>query len=641
MSCPNNNRWCIRHPGVIALLVTMALTHSAWASGTTAGISVRLDPPRISTGDVARLTVSLFGSSAGQPELPTVEGLEIVPAGRSSQVQMINGAVSTSQTFSFLVIASREGRYDIPPVEARVDGVTQRSAPITLQVVKDTGRAPATSRSPALGHAGSRVSQAVSPDEVDRVAFLRLHLGKTAPRIGETVPVQIKAYFQEGVQAELRALPELSGNAFTLQRLSDKPQQSREVVGNHRYTVLTWYTGMSAIKEGEYPVGAKLEATLLIPERSQRGRSRGRGSSLFGFDPFDTFFSDNFFGRVQERDITLVSTDEAVFVSPLPAEGRPEHFNGAVGRFQVSVDASPKKVAVGDPVNVRVEVTGYGNFDRVTQPRLTSEDGLRVYEPTTSFDALDAIGYQGVKTFEYVVIPRDASLKGVPPLQFSFFDPDRATYETVTTRPIPLLLTAIPGASHRSARQKPPSADGEAAFTGQGQEATELGHVVGGPALLHHELGAAGGHLRPVLSQPWFGALLAAFGLPLVLGLVLRRRRERIAADPNIVRKQKAQRAVAAALARMERAVRSGDVAAFFDASCSAVRQRLGFLWAMEPQAITWSDIRHRLPDATGILEVFATADAVAYSGQPFSHEELVACRNTLRKEMKSLGDHR
>jgi hypothetical protein len=89
----------------------------------------------------------------------------------------------------------------------------------------------------------------------------------------------------------------------------------------------------------------------------------------------------------------------------------------------------------------------------------------------------------------------------------------------------------------------------------------------------------------------------------------------------------------------MDIAMRGGDAAGFFDACRDAVRERLGVLWGIEPQAITLADIRNRLPDATGVANVFATADAAAYSGQSFSQEELRACRDELRQELETLGE--
>ena len=101
--------------------------------------------------------------------------------------------------------------------------------------------------------------------------------------MGELVPVEIRAYFRQGMQATLRSLPMLKGSAFAFQDPDKKPQQTEEVIDGVGYTVLTWYGAISAVKEGEHRVDAELNATLLVPQRSLRHRSPF-GGGLFDDD---------------------------------------------------------------------------------------------------------------------------------------------------------------------------------------------------------------------------------------------------------------------------------------------------------------------------------------------------------------------
>jgi hypothetical protein len=73
----------------------------------------------------------------------------------------------------------------------------------------------------------------------------------------------------------------------------------------------------------------------------------------------------------------------------------------------------------------------------------------------------------------------------------------------------------------------------------------------------------------------------------------------------------------------MERALCASDVPAFFAACRLAVQERLGAGWGMPPSTITLADIRRRLPAAIELHRVFETADAVAYSGQTYTQEQL------------------
>ena len=88
----------------------------------------------------------------------------------------------------------------------------------------------------------------------------------------------------------------------------------------------------------------------------------------------------------------------------------------------------------------------------------------------------------------------------------------------------------------------------------------------------------------------------------------------------------------------MDRAIAGHDVEGFFRASRCASQERLGEIWAVPPDGITLAEVKERLPEnAAGIRQVFATADAVAYSGQSFTQEELRRCKELVIKELKNL----
>jgi len=612
---------------ILLAVFGLALAGQAVAAGITATI----EPREFSTDHAARLTVTVSGASTSEPAMPSVPGLQLQPEEQSTRMQIINGAISTSQSYTYRVAAREAGAYVIPPIGARLDGTMQKTRPIQVTVTKGTGRNRAF-RAPAPAHRrGTASATPVSAGEADNLAFLRVHVSDHSPYVGELVPVQIKAYFLEELQAGLNGAPVLNGNAFTLHSLSAEPQRTREVVGQHVYSVLTWYTGMSAVKAGEFRVSAQLDATLLVP---RSGSSHARRDP-FGGDLFDSFFGgDPFagvFGQVEERNVTLAGENETIHVLALPEQGRPEHFGGAVGRFDLSVGATPRDLNVGDPVTVRIEVKGYGNFDRVTKPRFTREANLKVYSPSQDFEARDTIGYEGSKTFEQAVIPRGASPAEIPSMEFSYFDPETEQYGTTTSDPIPLRIKqAASGEATRSAPLVTPEPE-------PGAAAEEEEKQVQYPAALQIELGATSRSLHPAVLQPWFWMLQIPSLAALFLGFVLCRRRTGDLRNPGRVKRKETRYAVDRAMRTMDRAVNGGDVPGFFHACRVAAQERLGELWGMEPPAITLADLRLRIPDATGLLRVFETADAVAYAGQSYSQDELRTYLDALKEELASL----
>ena len=117
----------------------------------------------------------------------------------------------------------------------------------------------------------------------------------------------------------------------------------------------------------------------------------------------------------------------------LPQENMPAGFNGAVGTFILNFSAGPTNVAVGDPITVRVQLSGRGAFDTLALPEQTAWQDFKTYPPTAKVDTTgDPMGIQGSKTFEQVIVPQKAEIKELPPISFSFFDPEGKTYRTLT-----------------------------------------------------------------------------------------------------------------------------------------------------------------------------------------------------------------
>ncbi len=222
--------------GAFVLALATGPVHAASAQLTAA-----IDKSRIALGDSAQLTITVSGADGDsvQPKVPAIRGLDIRPLGQTSSFQSINGDVSASVSLMYQVTPNRAGTFTIPAI--RLPGGAS-SRPMILHVSKGpigaSALPPANLPPPNVQSSTSDVTQ----DANDEPAFLRVVLPKQKLYVGELVPVQVKAYFRSGMAASLNGLPVLSSDAFTLNKLSDKPDQSEEFVGGRPYTVVTWST---------------------------------------------------------------------------------------------------------------------------------------------------------------------------------------------------------------------------------------------------------------------------------------------------------------------------------------------------------------------------------------------------------------
>jgi len=621
---------------VFAACALAILAGTAQGKGDAGEIAVTLEPGEIRLGEAAVLSVHMVGNASGRPSIPQVEGLRLTSIGQSTQYQSINGRVSQVVSYLFQVAPERGGEFTLPPITAKLNGQVMTSEPVLLRVSDSVGAAaPARSRAalppPSAHGSGSKTEARLSADEADQWAFLRVTPLKLRAYVGERVPVEVQAFFRQGLQASLNSFPMFQGQAFAWQELSDKPEQSEQILDGIPHTVLIWHTAMSGVKEGEYPVSAELDATLAMPQRSRRQHPFGRGF-------FDDDFFDGFFAGAREETVRMTSVPKQMRVLPLPKAGRPKEFTGAVGRFKLSASASPQDGMVGDPITLKIAVKGTGNFDRVSCPELTDAKDWRTYTPTEVFKPSDRAGCEGRKSFERAIIPQSPSIDAVPALAFSYFDTAKEAYVTLRTQPIQLKIAP----DTRQAQAPASGHSGSAPPLPGTSAASESRNETGGLAPIQTGLGPVTASLIPIFENPWF---MGAQGIPLgtlFVGLFMTRRNRRRANDPSLLRKKETRHRIGQSVRDMDRAISSHDGQAFFTASRRAAQERLGELWGQVPQSITLADVRERLGETgDGIRRVFENADAATYSGRTFSQEELRDFRDLVMRELKGLRELR
>jgi BatD DUF11 like domain len=593
-----------------ALLLVLGVAPAVGPVWAATRFSVTIDPPNFSVDESAELTVTATGDEDAVPIIPRVSGLVINPEGQSSSIQQINGAVRATFARTYRVTASHEGTFTIPPIQ--VGSVT--TAPVVIHVTAAGTANPARARGD--GSDEDRVSPAdVAAATRAAMPMMKVVLPKSRLYVGELVPIQIKAYFREGVSARLEGPVAAVGDAFTVSGLDKRPVQSQETVGNIDYTVLTWTSVLGALKSGDYPIALELPATLNIQLPGTDSDMAARLRALFGTSRRGAFMDDsaftNLFGKIIQKTLTLKPEATPVTVLPLPIAGRPDGFSGAVGQFQLSSELAPATGAVGDPLTFKLVVTGKGNLARVSSDALHGSAQWRVYRSESKVTADDDTGLQGFKTFSQPVVPLQAGQLTLPGLSFSYFDPEAERYVTRDTQPIKVSVT--PGAA----------AAPQVASTLQAANPLNRGPataVLGADALaadvaVTRERYAT---LAPVIWQRWFlGSALAPFALMLAAVTLIRRQQLR-SSDPALVLHSARLAAVKINLESMSAALQRADAPAFFSAARHALQERLADLWQAPAESVDLQLIAQRLPGQEGaeLQAIFAMAEKATYAGE-------------------------
>ncbi|WP_136796079.1 BatD family protein [Desulfosediminicola ganghwensis] len=591
--------------------------------------SATLNTSSFSVDNAALLTITVNGTRSAEITLPETDGFELIQRGSSKQFNLINGQYSSSITFTCLVRALRPGNYNISPITIEAEGRTIATTSIPFTV---TGEA-------STGGSGASPATRSVADDTSRPAFMAVTLPKDTAYIGELFPIEIKAFFKRGIRANLTSLPELAGDGLVMTQLTDKPAQTQETVDGIVYNVLTWRTNLSTIKVGDHPFRLELQAVEHVPQKRMSTSFFGRQS------PFDDDFFDSMLGGYTQRPMKLASKKRSLTVLPLPEEGLPEDFSGAIGKFHVHAYAEPDTVELGEPMTLTISVRGQGNFDRVGPPSFpdNSRGIWRIYSPGSTFHPADDSGLTGEKIFEQAVVARNSDITEIPALSFTYFDPDRGVYVSTETRPVPIQIikspTDIPQASAPTvqpsvsqqgnvpARQTTPAKDTEADTTVP---------AVSGLAPLHLETGAISRTIRPVYDKLPFQLYALACVLLTVIAAILKVRQLQARGTPEEQRRRKRKSLLNSSIANLKQA-ESGDCSAYLNQCRAVIQQHLGYLWQCEPAAITSASATSRLPQGSPLAEVLKRAEHAVYSGAVLSCEEMAETTQTVKRELENL----
>jgi hypothetical protein len=506
---PVGRRQCLA--GLLLCLALLCLWPAVALAQGAVEFRAAVDQTSVPVGGRLRLTLSCSGAgvSLPQPKLPALDAFRIVSSGSSQSISIVNGKMSATVEYTYVLVAVREGAQTIPPAEITIAGQVYRTQPIAVQVLPAGTAAP---NAPAT--ASPPQNQPDNPD-----LFIDTITDKQTAFIGEQVTLSLR--FFQGVnlfdQPRYR-LPAASG--FWSEPMAPQTQ-SRQTVNGRQYLVTELKIALFGTSAGLQTVGA---AELEI--------------------------NDFFVGHqiLNSRPLTIE-------VKPLPA-GQPADFAGAVGRYQVSAWLQPAEVRAHEPATLFFKVSGQGNIQNAPEPAWNLPAGIRAYDAKSS-SKTQSPGYilQGEKIFEKLLVPEQAGDLAIGPLSLSYFDPQDGQYHRATSEA--LTLHVLPGAAE-------PPATGTPAAGAAAPVPRDIRHIKPAPA----SLASAS---PPAYRQAWFWLLWVVPALALAAGLLVQRRRSRLARDPHLARLLRSQRMAARRLKRARAHIEAGAAVA----GCSAIAEAL------------------------------------------------------------------
>lgn len=334
---------------------------------------------------------------------PSFEDFRIVGGpNQSISNSWINGKRTFSKTYSFFLSPLKKGKLIIGQASIEIDGQVYKTSPIEVEVTEAV----------AVPTDGNN-TELIADESVHLVA----EVSKTNPYLNEGITVTYKLYVSHNVGvSNWRELDSPKYSDFWSQNIeySEYQQGEEKYKGrDYRYVVLR-STVLYPQKSGELEIEPlTLDVAIEVP-----GSKR------------------DFFGRrISERvNKTISAGKRTIQVKPLPIQGRPESFNGAVGNFEMDVKTNKNQLNANESFQLDVEISGKGNLKLFSIPSIKLPSSLEVYEPEFHENiSTDLGGMRGSIQNSYTVVPQFKGNYPIPAFKFSYFDPVTEQYKTLTS----------------------------------------------------------------------------------------------------------------------------------------------------------------------------------------------------------------
>lgn len=508
----------------VVLLFLAVLAGSA--SGAT--FTASLDRDTISLGEQATLSLSFEGAQPKNVPMPDVPGLQIVNSGNSQNFSLVNGQMSSTVTVTYSITPRSTGEFTIPAMTVDVNGQRLTSQPLKLNVQK------------ASAPTAANISSG------NEVAFMRLILPQQKIYDGETFAGELQIFLRDDVQNfgnfQITSTP---ADGFVLGKTA-QAGRSRTQIGNRIYTVIPISIALTATRTGDLSLGPfTANMVVVLP-----GQNRGG----------DPFFAQ-FFNQGEQKQISLTTDEVKTRALPLPSENIPTNFNGAIGDYSMTVNAGPTSVTVGDPITVRVQISGHGSLDSLKLPDQSGWNDFKIFTPTQKTDFSDQIGLQGTKTFEEIVTPENTDVHALPEFSFSFFNPDDGKYHTLTQPPEQLIVraggaTPLPtiAATKNSGEEKP------------AQDILPI----------KNDLGTLTKNSAPLVANPVFLGVQSLPVLAFLGALIWRKRADNLANNPRLRRKLAVAQLIQIGIGDLKKFAAENNSEQFFATLFRLLQEQLG-----------------------------------------------------------------
>ncbi len=493
-----------------------------------APITAEVDRSAVTLGETITLTVTITTDSISPPapDMPALDGFDILGTSTSSSLSLTNGQVASSAAYIFTLRPLRTGTLTIPPFGVKIKDQPYQSEAIQIEVAEagpNAAQTPAQVPPPGGGTSGGANGGA------NGEAFAKAEVDNPNPYVGQALAYIFRFYHA----SPLLGRPYYSAPTYTgfwTEKETAQKEYDTQMNGAF-YQVTELHTVLFPTAPGDLTIPP---ARLTIP------------------------------GSFFDEDVQLESGPVVVHVQPLP-DGAPPGFDGAVGKYTINGEVSTLQGKAGEPITYTLTINGEGNLKNLPDPHWPDMPGWRVFDSKGRVDTkIDADRVTGTRVYERLLVPPGTGVYTIPALSYVYFDPEKAAYETISTQVLKISIQA--GEAEAATLQAPPAPKSK-------MDVEQISSDVRFLKPLPPGLGRGG---LPLVSDAWYGM---AWGLCVLIFLgnlawewAYTRRRE----NAPVIRSSQARQRARKALARRLRMAGGNAYAAAVEILTDYLTDKLG-----------------------------------------------------------------
>lgn len=494
-------------------------------------------PARVSVGENFRVTYTIDTQDVEEfrSAIRTNDVAELIAGPYTSQqssFQMVNGHTSSSSsiTYTYTLNASKNGTYVIPPAKAKIGNKVISSQ--TLKIVV-SGKAKKNNGGAAQMHDDTNdingiQTQRAGENITGRDLFFKVSASKKKVYEQEPILLTYKVYTRINLETLKATMPDVNG--FHLQEI---PGAQNGVGAVERVNGIPYKTAIW----NRYILFPQVTGKIKIPNVTYEGTV----VQTKDVDPWEAIFNGG--SDYVSVPCKIVAPGLDINVTPLPT--KPQNFSGGVGHFSLKTSMDKTSVKAGEPITVRVEISGTGNMKLIKLPKLNLPADFEQYDPkVTDKTKVTINGVEGSMVYNVIIVPRNIGYFTLSPISFCYFDTKTETYKTLTSQNFRVNVTKGDGTSMSSGTSFEDNLD-------------------------IHPIMAGEPNLKP-LNETFFGGIAYILWLLLPLGtfagvLIVFRRRAALNSDMVKLRGQKANKVAVKRLQKARKLLNEGQQEAFYD----------------------------------------------------------------------------